>query len=358
MSTTAEPALGYYWGDDDYGLERAADRIAARMVAVPGETAERWRIKGDARSSGEAAERIARIAERVGTAPFFGGGTLAIVAEPGGLARSKKERPTIGDVIGLVAPGNGLVFVETVDSYGKLSAASEALGRLIAEAGGEVREIRTPKEGQMVRRIEEQAADRGMRLGRGAAQELATRLGAFVREGDIDRRRQGWLAVSELDKLALYRPDAVVTTEDVRSLVPEAIPGSAWALLDAIAQRRTAVAVDLMDRLAASTPAPVLLTMLHRRIRELLQVGDLMASGSTPAEIIRVTKLKPYPAGERVKQAPNWTPDELEAALEGLLELDVAIKGSDGQSASEGQVRLVLSLWIADHVGRRPIAPR
>ena len=50
--------------------------------------------------------------------------------------------------------------------------------------------------------------------------------------------------------------------------------------------------------------------------------------------------------------------DELESALEGLLELDVAIKGSDSQSVSEGQVRLGLSLWIADHVARRSTAQR
>ena len=358
MSTVTGPALGYYWGDDDYGLERAAERIVARMGAEPGERPERWRIKGDARSSGEAAERIARIAERVGTAPFFGGGTLAIVAEPGGLVRWKQERDAISGTVGLVAPGNGLVFVETLDGYGKRSVALEALSRTVADAGGDVREIRAPKEGHMVRRIEEQAAERGMRLGRGAAQELATRLGAFVREGDVDRRRQGWLAVSELEKLALYRPDAVVTVEDVRSLVPEAIPGSAWALLDAISLRRTAVAVELMERVATSTAAQVLLTMLHRRIRELLRVGDLMASRATPVEIIRVTKLKPYPAGERVKQAPNWTAEELESALEGLLELDVAIKGGDGQVVSEGQIRLGLSLWIADHVARRSTARR
>ena len=53
----------------------------------------------------------------------------------------------------------------------------------------------------MVRWIEERAGERGVRLERGAAQELATRVGAFVREGDVDRRRQGRLAVSELDKL-------------------------------------------------------------------------------------------------------------------------------------------------------------
>ena len=358
MSASDRPALGYFWGDDDYGLERATDRVAARMGGAPGEAVERLRIRGNAKNAAEGAEIIADIAQRVGTAPFFGGGTLVIVTEPGGLARWKNERPAIADVIGLVAPGNGLAFVETPDAFGKWSASQRPLSEAVARAGGDVREIRSPKEGQMVRWIQAQAVERGVRLGRGAAQELANCLGAFVREGDVDRRRQGWLAVSELAKLALYRPDAEVTVEDVRALVPAAIPGSAWAMLDAIGQRQTAVAVGHMERLVESTPSPVILTMVHRRVRELLMVGDLMASGASPAEIMRTLKLKTYPAEKLMGFAPQWTMDELESALEGLLELDVASKGGDGQRATDGQFRLTMSLWLADHVSRRQTAPR
>ena len=352
MNPGAPPALGYYWGDDDYGLERAADRVAARIGGASGEPVERWRIRGDARTAVDAAERIAQIAERVGTAPFFGGGTLVVVSDPGGLARWKKETPTIADVIGVVATGNGLAFIETLDSFGRRSAAGEALAQAVASAGGEVREIRAPRQGQMVRWIEERATERHIGLGRGAAQELATRVGAFVREGDIDRRRQGRLAVSELEKLAIYRPGADVTADDVRALVAEAIPGSIWALLDAIAVRNTAAAVELIERLVDVTPAPVILTVVHRRVRELIQVADLAAAGTRPAEIMRTLKMKEYPATKLLDQARHWRPAELEAALEDLLELDVTIKGLDGQAATDGQVRLALTLWIAEHVGQ------
>jgi DNA polymerase III delta subunit len=355
---TAAPtlALGYYWGDDDYALEAATDRLAARMGSGAVEPVERWRVRGDARSAPESSERIAQIAERVGTAPFFGGGTLVIVSEPGGLARWKKERPTVADLIASVAPGNGLAFVETLDSFGKRSVALEALSHAVGAAGGEVREIRAPKEGGMVRWIEDRAAERHVRLGRGAARELAMRVGAFVREGDVDRRRQGRLAVSELEKLALYRPGADVSVDDVRALVPEAIPGSIWALLDAIALRQTAEAVALVERLVEATPAPVMLAVIHRRIRELIQAADLVASGAAPPEVVRTLRMKPFPAEKLVKHARLWTLDELEAALDGLLDLDIAIKGVDGQVVSDGQVRLQMTLWLAEHVARGPAA--
>jgi DNA polymerase III delta subunit len=347
--TDQAPALGYYWGDDDYALDRAVDRLAQRMAVAADAPIERWRTRGDETTN-------AALLERVGTSPFFGGGTLVVVSAPAGLARAKSERPSLLDVLASVAPGNGLAFLDPVDAFGKRSAAGEALGEAVRTAGGEAREFKSPKEGQMVRWIEEQATERGVRMDRGAAQELATRIGAFVREGDVDRRRQGRLAASELDKLALFRPEGAVTADDIRQLVPEAIPGSMWALLDAIATRQAPEAIGLLERLVESTPPPVLLTSVHRRIRELIMAGDLVASGATPPEIVRTLKMKPYPAEKLEKQSRNWTAGELEAALDGLVELDAAIKGSDGAVATDGQVRLAWAVWIADFVRRT--APR
>jgi DNA polymerase III delta subunit len=188
-----------------------------------------------------------------------------------------------------------------------------------------------------------------MSLGPGAAQELATRVGAFVREGDVDRRRQGHLVVGELDKLRLYRPGAVVSADDVRALVPEAVPGTVWGLLDAVAARRVGPAAELAERLVEATPAPVLLAVLHRRIRELLIVADLVGRHAPPAEIMKTLKAKAYPTDKLIAQARAWSIDDLEAALSGLLELDIAIKGSDRQ-ASPGQVRLAFAVWLAECV--------
>jgi DNA polymerase III delta subunit len=352
LSGAAAPALGYYWGDDEYSLERAAERLAVRMEEVAGSPVERWRTRGNVRSEADLTQRMGEIGQRVGTAPFFGGGTLVIVSEPGPLARAKDQRPTLLDLVASVAPGNGLAFVDPVDAFGRQSAAGVALGQAVATAGGETREFRAPREGQMARWIEERAAERGTRFGRGAAQELATRIGAFVREGDVDRRRQGRLAISELDKLALYRPGHEVSVEDIRAVVPEAIPGSVWALLDALAMRQTAQATVLLERLILVTPAPVLLAVIHRRIRELIQAADLIGRGATPAELVRTLKMKPYPAEKLARQSREWSLGALQAALEALLELDAAIKGSDGQILSDSQVQLATTLWIAEHVAR------
>ena len=55
-----------------------------------------------------------------------------------------------------------------------------------------------------------------------------------------------------------------------------------------------------------------------------------------------------------MKNARLWSIDELVAALDGILDLDVTLKGRNGQASTPGQFRLAFSLWLADHVGRRP----
>ncbi|MGD0861889.1 MAG: DNA polymerase III subunit delta [Candidatus Limnocylindrales bacterium] len=331
--------LGYYWGDDSYGVERGPNALAARL-AGDGPALGRVRLSGGSTSADE-------IAERVATATMFGGGTLVIVSDPAPLVSTKPLAAALADVLGAVAEGNGLAFLDTVDGSARRPASLETLRNAVAAAGGEVREFKAPTREGMARWISDRAAERGIRIAGAAAALLAERVGANVRERDIDRRRQGELAVSELEKLALYRLDGQIGPEDVRALVADAVPGSTWAFLDAVGLRRAAEAAALADRLD-EVPSPVLVVHLHRRLRELIQIGDLLAVGTPAATLVRTLKLNPYRAQMLANQARAWTLPELDAALMGLLELDATLKGRDG--GGELRRRSAISLWIADYV--------
>jgi DNA polymerase-3 subunit delta len=342
--------LGYFFGDDGYGLERAADGASERLKADGGEV-ERWRVGGDATPS-------SRIAERVGTASLFGGGSLAIVVDPAPLLRSKEERDRMIAILKLVAPGNGLVFLEPNDGSNRRPAALTALEKAVREAGGEVRELKAPKEGQLANWVEQRARERGVQLAPGAARELATRVGGFVREGDVDRRRQGELVVGELGKLALYRPGAPVSVEDVKALVAEVVPGSTWAFLDAVASRRVPRALEMLDRLLDTSPDLVVLAQLHRRIRELIEVADHLAAGASPGSLVRTLGLKPFRAEKLVEQARTWTLPELDAAIDGLVELDATVRGAPGTPPGDANRRLAWTMWVGEQVGRAGTAAR
>jgi DNA polymerase III delta subunit len=345
--------LLYLRGGDGFAIDRAVGQVCQGLAASTGAAPERWRVTGSETS-------VAQLAERVGTAPMFGGGCVAVVTDPGPLLRSRESRDALDRALGAVAPGNALVFVEQGDAGARRAAMYAALEASVVRAGGAARNHPAPKAGQLAGWLRNLAAERGVVLERDAAEELARRVGAFVAEGDVDRQRQGSLAATELEKLALYRGGDPITVADVQALVPEAIPDSTWAMLDAVADRRADIAGPALDRLIETTPLPVVIVQLHRRLRELLVAADHVAAGSRPAEVVRAIGGHPFRAQKLVEQARRWALPELDEALEGLLELDGMVKGAVDSGATERQVRLAFALWIRERVAleRAPVAPR
>jgi DNA polymerase-3 subunit delta len=200
----------------------------------------------------------------------------------------------------------------------------------------------------------DRARELGIELQPPAARVLAERVGGHVRESDVDRRRRTELANAELEKLALYKPDGTITPDDVAALVSETIPGSAWAFLDAVGGRAGAAASTLADRLLADgTPLPVLLSQLHRRLRELILVREHLDEGSSRPRIVKELRLQPFRAQKLAEQAGVWTAAALEAALVDLLALDLRSKGIalDGSTLqmSEAIDALIVQTWIARH---------
>lgn len=349
MSTSP---LAWFWGDDELSAARAVDRLAAALAAETGAPPDRWELRG---SLDRATIQVAELNERVATAAMFGGGTLAIVTGVGALAKTTERRDELIRTIGLVAPGNALVFLEATKT-GKKST-QKRLTDTIAAAGGAVRAFATPKAGSLAGWIENEARDQGVALGPGAAREIAARLGAFVTQGDVERRSQTWIAAGELTKLGLYRDGESVSVDDVRALVPEAIPASVWAFSDAVGDRQRDSALDLLGKLLDVTPEPILTTVLHRRIRELLEMNDRLASGerlSAAAKAMGITS--EFRAQTIAGQARGWTVAELHAALDGVLELDAMVKGAPDTGQDAAQRRLAFTLWVVDHVTRGSVA--
>lgn len=340
--------IAFYWGDDDLAAGRAVERLGAAVAATSGGPLERFDVRGD---RNQAASLIGQLNERLATQSMFGGGTLAVVANVGALTVRNEDRDALIALLGLIAPGNALAIVESTTT-GTKEPGQKRLVEAIGKAGGEVRAFRAPKAGELAGWIESEARERGLQLASGAARELAARLGGFVTDNDADRRNQTRMAAQELDKLSLFRGSGPVSADDVRALVPEAIPGSAWALTDAVGLREVGRAASLLDRLAPATPEPVLLAVLHRRIRELIEIADHLASGAREETLPRLLGLHPFRVQQLAVQARRWSGAELQAALEGLLELDATVKGAPGRPDGEAQRRLGFTLWLADHVTR------
>ena len=341
--------LAYFWGDDELSAARAIDRFEVALAAEVGGPMERWDVLGERNA---AADLLAKLHERVATPVMFGGGTLAVVSKAGPLLVKGEHRDAFLALVGLVAPGNALAILDASPSGAK-GPSQKRLASAVAAAGGTIREFKAPRAGALAGWIEAEARERGLTLSKGVAGLIAERVGGFVQEGDAERRHQTRNASMELDKLALYRIGSSVGLDDVRALVAEAVPGSVWAFTDAVSERRLEDAIGLLDRLLETTPEPVLLAVLHRRIRELLELGDRLAAGERlPAAAKAMNIASEFRIRTLSGQTRTWTTGELSAALDGLVDLDAMLKGAPGFERDEAQRRLAFSLWVMDHVGR------
>lgn len=370
MST---PALAYFWGEDAFGLNHAADVYAAELAADSGQPLDVWRTSADDDDSSDtgsgpgSGRRRGRILEqvelRLSTATLFSSGTVVVVRQPGSILREHAAREQLVRLLDAVAPGNALAFTDLIASGGKGPAQAGVLRDAVAERGGRIGEFPAPSRERMEAWIGTRAKELSVTFGAGAAHLLAERVGAYVREGDVDRRRQTELANAELEKLALYRPDTPIRREDVEALVGEAVPGSTWAFLDAIGTRRVPEAATLAGRLLSEqVPMPVLITQIHRRLRDLIIIREHLDAGTRPPDLIREMKLQPFRAQKLTEQARTWQQEELDDALDDLYELDLLSKGiaADGSphSLSDDRSNLALLGWLGEHVGRRGGAAR
>ena len=365
------PQLAYFWGEDAFSIELAAEAFAKELAEEAGQPLSVWRTAAGGDESGEAtlesggsaARRqkiLAQIDERTSTGTLFGAGTVVIVRQPGPLVRESTSREQVLRVIDQVAPGNAIAFVDLIASGGKGPAQAGVLRDAVALRKGRVEEFPAPSRERMEGWITNRAKQLNATLGPGAAHLLAERVGAFVREADVDRRRQTELANAELEKLALYRPDSPITTVDVEELVGEAVPGSTWAFLDAVGARRPTEASALISRLLAeATPMPVLISQIHRRLRDLIVIREHVDAGTKPPDIVRELKLQPFRAQKLTEQARTWSSEELDDALNDLAALDLLSKGiaDDGSphSLSDDRSELALVAWLGEHLNRQAL---
>jgi DNA polymerase III delta subunit len=73
---------------------------------------------------------------------------------------------------------------------------------------------------------------------------------------------------------------------------------------------------------------------------------------------VRTLGLKPFRAEKLAEQAHAWSQEELDAALEALVELDATVRGAPGTPAGDANRRLAWTMWVGDRVGRRTAAGR
>lgn len=262
-------------GSDDGGVMRAAREAAVQLS--PGGDFGTDTIDGNASNSEEAADRIHSTIEALLTFPFFGGGKLVWLKNATFLgddvtSRSETVTTALEKLVETLEAGlpDGTAFLLSATPIDKRRSFYKSLQKLgKVQVFDALDTSRSGWEEDAAMLVRDSAGSRGLNLSGGTAQLLAMMTGGDRRQID-----------TELDKLDLYldgeRRD--VSEDDIRLLVPMSHQGVIFELGNALAERNSSHALELLDRLLfhRESEVGILLVSVIPTVRNLLLAKDLM----------------------------------------------------------------------------------
>jgi len=258
------------------------------------------------------------------TLPFLGDSRLVIVNGSKLFASGKKnESEKMAEYIKETPDSTVILFTETdVDKRGKLYKRT-------AEAGAAV-EFTTPSEGELIRWLDKVFGKSGKKISPAAANFLIRYAAGNMED-----------YIREAEKLISFTDSDEITTADIESVCTKSLEAKIFDLVAAIGNRNAEAALQIYTNLLFAKEAPVvILSMIARQFRLILQCGHLRNAGASPAKIASELGLRDFIVRECTLQSKNFGEQTLLRALDDCLETDVNIK--TGQMADRLAAELLI----------------
>ncbi|MGQ0720543.1 MAG: DNA polymerase III subunit delta [Candidatus Eiseniibacteriota bacterium] len=254
-----------------------------------------------------------------------------------------------------IGPGSTVVFVAPADSADRVDKRVKGFKGLAKR--GLVLELDRQKPDDLLAWLREQAAQEGKELSAGAARLLLDRAGPEMQ-----------MLRMELDKALLYCLDRDrIDASDLEGLVGKSREEAVWSVAEAVAEGNPARAMSLLADLVAAGAYPlVILTLLVRQVRHVLQARLLWEDAGSPPfrspEAFRtrvqpavrpgafgggaddVTTIHPFAAFKRFEAAQSREVEELCASLSRLAAADRDTKTGAGAGPEEALEEVILDL--------------
>ncbi len=293
------------------------DTLAALRAAVLTGAADDFNLDlldGDATPAGA-------LTDAVRTLPVMAERRLVVLREPGRRrAGGQALLEALADAVADLGPEAPVVLVVTAASPDRRSRWVKA----IARAGALVDCAPPRRSAELLAFIRAEAQRQGVKLGRGAAELLAERIGP-----------QMLVLRQEIAKAALLvEPGEPVDRTRLAAGASDLAEEAIWDLTDAIGEGRTGDALLLLGRmLDRGAPEPVVLGALAAHVRKLVR---LVHGGRVAGPPFVVRKLE--------SQARRYRPAHARACLRAVGEVDQMLKGRGGAPPRMALERLVLLL--------------
>ena len=306
-------------GTDEAKIARSRSRLRERAEREGGAGALELFEAGDGRRSPD----VEALVNSLAAISLIASRRYLLVDGVDAWGKADAERAT--DALGQIPPETTLALV----AHGKAPAG---LAKAVEKAGGEVLSFDMPRERELPKQLVADARELGFELEPTAARLLVERLGPRP----IRLR-------TELERLALWAGEGgAVGVEDLEAMVSDTSEEAIWTLADAVVAGDEAETMRVAEVLVAQGEAlPRIVYALAPRLRQALRAATELESGRPPGEVAKGLSMHPYAAKMLVSKVKGRTPDDLDASIRSLADLELWSRG--GSDYAEG-IAFTLSL--------------
>ena len=225
----------------------------------------------------------------------------------------KKKKKKIAEYLSAVPDTTYLVFVEeTVDKRSKLYKSISKNGTVV--------EASSLSEDKLITWILGMLKKDNKKITQNTMHYLLDKIGT-----NMENIRQ------EVEKLICYCYDKeVITNEDIDAVCTTQINNQIFEMLDAMANKRQKVALQLYYNLLALKEPPMrILFLIGRQFNLLLQARMLKQKGYGDRVIAEKIGVPPFAATKYLNQASKFKMDDLRQAVKECVEADEAVKSGN-----------------------------
>jgi DNA polymerase-3 subunit delta len=252
----------------------------------------------------------------ISTAALFSTKRMVIIENLIGKNKNKDvSRETMDIIESQKNNDNVVIFWEEITEKKDLST-NPLFKKLIKDARVEEFKLMNPRE------LNKWVKDEFNKQGAKIRDEAIINLVGLV-ENDL------WQMSQEINKLASYKKEQLITTADVVELVKGKFDDDIFRLTDTLAHKNKKQFLKLLDDQFASGANEIyLLTMLVRLFRILLEIKSITDGNNhlSKYSIAEELGLHPFVVEKSLEQTRNFSLDELKNIYQKLLDIDFKIK--------------------------------